>query len=41
MTTNVKPESARPEPVAADGYANSDHADADATGVDIPVVPPQ
>ncbi len=42
MTTQHRePESARPEPVATDGYGDSDHADVDATGVDIPVVPSQ
>lgn len=41
MTTQHRePHSTRPPDVAADGYGDSDHTDADATGVDLPVVPP-
>lgn len=41
MTTQHREQqTTRPTPVAPDGYGDSDHADADATGVDLPVVPP-
>ncbi|MGN6300206.1 MAG: hypothetical protein ACTHN8_03840 [Angustibacter sp.] len=41
MTTQHREQQTRrPTPVAPDGYGDSDHTDADATGVDLPVVPP-
>jgi hypothetical protein len=40
-TESRPPQDVRPRRIAPDGYGDSDHDDADATGVDLPVLPPQ